>query len=152
MFLFATIGLFLSVSGLILIIASVLYDTANDSITSSPLKNISIILLAGLVIFLEVILARTLIINYKENQGYEVISSVTKLERVRILNMTKPKHVYIDLVNLVTGVQSNRIYISKHCNNQDMSDIGSEMQMEVTYFEYKNGKSSIRYNTSHICG
>lgn len=150
MFLFASIGLFLSVSGLILIIASILYDEV-DSITSAALKHISIILLAGLVIFLEVILARTLIIKYKENQGYEVISSVTKLERVRILNMTKPKHVYIDLVNLDTGVQSNRIYISKHCNNQDMSDIGSEMQMEVTYFEYKNGKSSIRYNTSHIC-
>lgn len=150
MVLFATIGLFLSVSGLILIIASILYDEV-DSITSAALKHISIILLAGLVIFLEVILARTLIIEYKERQGYKVISSVTKLERVRILNMTKPKHVYIDLVNLDTGVQSNRIYISKHCNNQDMDDIGSEMEMEVTYFKYKNGKSSIRYNTSHIC-
>jgi hypothetical protein len=150
MFLFATIGLFLCISALILIIASIVHDFILSDLQGLS-RTCGIILLLLSIIGLELVLAKVMVTQYKKNQGYEVISSITKLERVRILNMTKPKHVYIDLINLATGVQSNRIYVSKHCNNQDMSDVGSEMEMEVTYFKYKNGQSGIKYNVSHIC-
>lgn len=150
MFLFINILLFLSLSALILLVALFVHDCILSDLKGIHRSGGIICLMSG-VIILELMLAKTMVTAYKEKQGYEVISSITKLERVRILNMTKPKHVYIDLINLATGAQSNRIYVSKHCNNQDMSDVGSEMGMEVTYFEYKNGQSGIKYNISHIC-
>jgi hypothetical protein len=150
MFLFISILLFLSLSALILLVALFVHDCILSNLKGIH-RSGGIICLMSVVIILELILAKTMVTAYKEKQGYEVTSSITKLERVRILNMTKPKHVYIDLVNLETGITCNRIYVSKHCNNQDMSDIGSEMGMEVTYLEYKNGESGIRYNTSRIC-
>ena len=89
--------------------------------------------------------------SYIEKMGYEKESSVEKLERVRILSMTKPKHVYISLLNLDTNKTYDGIYVAKHCNNQDMNDIGSEMSMKVTYITYKNHKNSVSFDVSKIC-
>ena len=109
MFLFATIGLFLCISALITVITLIVYDFIVADLNGLS-RTCGIILLLLSVIGLELVLAKVMVTQYKKNQGYEVISSITKLERVRILNMTKPKHVYIDLINLATGVQSNGIY------------------------------------------
>lgn len=151
MFLILTsILIFILFTVLVLQCAIIVYEDINN-LKSRILKNTCIVLMVGIAILLEVVLAIILIKDYNGRSDFEVVSSITKLERVQILSMTKPKHVYIDLVNLNTGERSNGIYVSKHCIGQDMNDIGAEMEMEVTYFQYKNGTSSVMYNTSYIC-
>ena len=68
-----------------------------------------------------------------------------------IIGINPPKHFYLDLKNVKTGVVHKHVYVSKHCNDWRKLKIGS--RWDLTEVDYKRGE---RYGTkilnmSSIC-
>ncbi len=62
-----------------------------------------------------------------------------------VIGIDPPKHFYLDLKNVKTGIVHRQVYVSKHCNNWRKLKIGSKWDMfEI---DYKRGD---RYGTKIV--
>jgi hypothetical protein len=66
---------------------------------------------------------------------------------MRILNIDPPKHVYVDLVNVITGEKWYHVYVSKHCNA--WRDIPFEAELTMTEYSYDMGNRKYRELDGH---
>lgn len=147
----ALILMFLSGFGLITISFFIVYEIITNIIQSRIVK--LIFKVTFIVLYLAILhwFISWLAGEYNNSKSHESISSVEKIERVKILSMTKPNHVYISVLNLETKNVTKDIYVGKFCDTMNINDIGSEVNLPVKYVTYRNGKVVLIYNTSKVC-
>ncbi len=80
----------------------------------------------------------------------KIITSVL-IERVQILKVTPPTHVYVDL-KIISGGTASSIYVSKHCTNK----IEGEYNLKIIRY-YFNDNPSMPYVSfpdiqTELCG
>jgi len=67
--------------------------------------------------------------------------------KMRILRIDPPKHVYVDLVNVMTGEMWTHVYVSKHCNA--WRNIPFEAELMMTEYSYEQGGRKWRELDGH---
>lgn len=129
----------------------ILYDIVTDIFQSTIVNNVCrvvFILTYSIIIYNFVMM---LAHEYERVELHKIVNSVEKIERVKILSMTKPNHVYISVLSLETNDVTKNIYVSKFCDHQNLNDIGTEINIPVKYVTYRNGTTDVLYNASTVC-
>jgi len=60
------------------------------------------------------------------------------IRRYKLLEITSPKHVYVDLEDVATGQVYARTYVSKHCNSYASNHLGDMYNIPVTVLKKGN--------------
>lgn len=72
----------------------------------------------------------------------------TELHRVKVTDITHPKHVYVSFEDYTTGNEMEHLYVSKHCSNP--AKIGEEYNLQTTVFRLKTDPSTLKYQYPNL--
>lgn len=90
--------------------------------------------------------AYTVYRNKEDGKNIEVIVS-SKLERLTLVAINPPKHMYVDLKSETGHIYEN-LYVSKHCNS--LPKVGEEFNIMVTTFYTKDNPSNLKVRFANL--
>jgi len=70
----------------------------------------------------------------------------TELRRYRLDSWNPPKHFYVTITDLKTGVTSERVYVSKHCNSASSLVRGTEYNLVLRKYQTSNEPGVVKYD------
>jgi hypothetical protein len=70
-------------------------------------------------------------------------------DEFRITGINRPKHYYLDIVNVRTEEEHKHVYVSKHFNSWQKLPVGTvfKMEWEKSYYRYTDNNET----ASNIC-
>lgn len=90
--------------------------------------------------YIGVLVAFTFLLSGCEQQ--ETAKQVSREYRqYELIHLDPPKHVYIDIKDVKTGVVWKRLYVSKHCNQWRNIPAGSIWGFELVTYQNKDGSA-----------
>lgn len=84
--------------------------------------------------------------NKEDGKNIEVIVS-NKLQRLTLVAINPPKHMYVDLESETGHIYEN-LYVSKHCNN--LPKVGEEFNIMVTTFYTKDDPANLKVRFANL--
>ncbi len=93
--------------------------------------------------------------QYKASEAKPIPSIIqqgNELRRYKLLAMNPPKHFYVTLQDVNTGVISPSVYVSKHCNNYKTNVIGDEYNISVKWYVMSDAPQVVKYSFTNLSG
>lgn len=90
-------------------------------------------------------------VNELNNKDKSTIESAKEeVARFKLTKITKPKHVYVDLV----GVESNKVFknihVAKYCKNINENSIGEEFNIQIHKYYHKETEQFIQFKRENL--